>query len=239
MRKTRPPRQGLPRFIGFDSHAVHWYRASIMPCTLLLAASAAREVTVPSPVDIAGIVAVALAAITTGLTVVAIRYARNSALAARDTVQPMQEMSRELQASTQQLRELLNESKDATQQLRGVLDESKAAVGATRAGRIEDRLTHRLGQYERVMLAVQRMKEGQRRQSSGRNAEYFEEARADLHSALAVTPETEFSRCRQLADTDPGMAQWSLANTEIETALIHLRKELAAQAKRESDSAAS
>lgn len=74
-----------------------------------------------------GYVSTVLAVVTVILTVLAIKYARDSSVAARDTVRPSQEMSRQPQAGTQQLRSLL--------------DESKAAVEAARAGRIEDRST--------------------------------------------------------------------------------------------------
>ncbi len=220
VRKPLRPRAGAPLEPRreWQSHAP-LVKSCAMRSGLLLAtsavstASAARDNLGPSLSEVAGIVSVALAVITVFLTVLAIRYARESAVAARDTVRPLQDMSREFQAGTQQLRALL--------------DESKAAVEAARNGRIEDHLIHRLGQYERVILGVQKMGEGRRRQDTGRNVEYFEEARAELQAALSVIPDARLGACRTLADGTFVQNTLDAARVEITNALSRVQAELA------------
>jgi hypothetical protein len=94
-------------------------------------------------------------------------------------------------------------------------------------GRQEDRLLHRLEQYERVMHGVEKMAEGQRRRDASMPELYLQEARAELLTALSVLPETELSACRRLADGTFVSANLDSARAEISKAVRDVREQRA------------
>jgi hypothetical protein len=103
----------------------------------------------------------------------------------------------------------------------------KANLLLANRGRQEDRLLHRLEQYERVMHGIEKMAEGQRRRDASMPELYLQEARAELLTALSVLPETGLSACRRFADGTFVPANLDSARTEISKAVRDVHEQLA------------
>ncbi len=96
--------------------------------------------------DVVAIVGDVLTFMTLLAAVVAVKYAAESARAALDTVEPMKAMAANLTTAATTL-------KDMQDSLITTAGTMQANLVLAERGRREDRLLHRLGQYERVVVA--------------------------------------------------------------------------------------
>ena len=153
----------------------------------------------------------------------AAKFARDSATAAADTVGPLTTMGARLKESVDALGRLLESNQKIVSDLSSVLTVAQRV-------RLEDRLTHRLGQYERVTFAVQRMWEGLRRWQASMPTAYLLEAQGDLRAALAPITEEELPECRAAAGqtiTNAVGEQLGAATREIKGAISRAHRDLA------------
>lgn len=152
----------------------------------------------------------------------ATRYARDSARAAKDAVEPLTQMEARLGESVTALTALQGSQ-------RQLVDDLSNLVTMTKRMRIEDRLVHELAQFERVTSAVQHIWEGLRRKQQSMPDNYLREGIAELRAALAPVPPEQLPECRSLAEqmiTDAIGNQLAAADREIRAAVHEVHREL-------------
>jgi len=172
--------------------------------------------------DIIGLAVAVLAFLSLVAAVFATRYARDSARAARAAVAPLTEMADRLSESVVAL-------KDLEQSTKKLVGDQADLLTMTQRMRVEDRLTHELAQFERVIAGVQRMWEGWRRKQDSLPDAYLREARAELRAALAPVPPEQLPECRSLAEqmiTDALGNQLAAADREIRQSVHEVHREL-------------
>jgi hypothetical protein len=161
---------------------------------------------------------------------VATKYARDSAVAARETVKPMEDMAAGISTSATRLEAVASGIAASATTLRALQDEANAALADARSARQEERLLHRLHQYERVTHAVEHCSEGWNRMRRQMPDMYFNEGLAALRAALSVLPAEDLPACRALAKDQPGhggaAARVMDARIEIDRASEQVRDEL-------------
>jgi uncharacterized membrane protein len=178
-----------------------------------------------------GAVAMVAAAIAAVAAVVAIRYARESARASWETLEPMQRMATDLDQAARELRSIDGSLVMSLIRLDGLgkviavtAKTMQANLELAEKGRQEDRLAHRLEQYDRVHAALLRMEWVP--DTPGRG----EEGQAALQAALAPFPVDELPACWALVGRTgqylAGVTGLSNAITEIEQAMQKAHTEL-------------
>ncbi len=155
--------------------------------------------------------------------VVAIKYARDSARAARDTVQPMEVMAANL-------RETADTLEDMASTLITTAGTMQANLTLAERGRRENRLVHRLEQYERVVAAIATIRRAYMTQSVPEREQWTRDGQGVLLAAVTPVPRGQLPECRTLStDTVVSgwpMGGWNKASAEIEEALFNTHKEL-------------
>ena len=184
------------------------------------AASAARE---GRNVDVQAIIGYALTFLTLVAAVVALRYARDSARAARDTVQPMEVMAANLR-----------ETADTLDNMAGTLITTAGTMQAnlilTERGRRENRLVHQLEQYERVVGAITTIQRADMTQSVPEREQWTRDGQGMLRAAVAPVRRGQLPECRKLSEdkvfSGQPMGGWADADKEIKDALYKTHEEL-------------
>ena len=170
--------------------------------------------------DIQTIIGNGLTFLTLVAAVVALWFARQSAIAARDTIQPMEAMAANLR-----------ETADTLEDMAGTLITTAGTMQANlilaERGRRENRLVERLAQYRRVYAAVDAVERSHR---VGTPQER-DAAMADGQAAYVTPlPEEELPRCQAAsrAKRSQGVPLGGVTNPrlEIERVLRDTRKEL-------------
>lgn len=145
------------------------------------------------------------------VTLLAVKYARDSALAAKATVKPLTALVERMDKSVQALQTLLTESKSAQE--------------ATNIGRRLDLYSRKLDAYESIYREVARIDEEITLGDRPRG-EIAIVSRGHLQAALATLPSGDLPNCRKLA-TEHLSAIWGGdigdARIEIEAAVATVR----------------
>jgi ABC-type multidrug transport system fused ATPase/permease subunit len=152
----------------------------------------------------------------------ATKYARDSARAAKDAVEPLQQMEARLGESVAALTALQGSQAQLVGDISNLLT-------TTERIRREDRLVRELAQFERVISAVQQIWEGLRRLQHSMPDIYLREGIAELRAALAPVPPEQLPECRSLAEqmiTDAIGNQLAAADREIRAAVHEAHAEL-------------
>jgi hypothetical protein len=152
----------------------------------------------------------------------ATRYARDSARAAKDAVEPLTQMATRLGESVTALTSLQGSQRLLVRNVESLLT-------MTERMRKEDRLVHELAKFERVISAVQHVWEGLRRKQQSMPDNYLREGIAELRAALAPVPPGQLPECRSLAEqmiTDAIGNQLAAADREIRAAIHEVHREL-------------
>ncbi len=145
---------------------------------------------------------------------VAVIYARDSVRSANDTAKIMDGMASNL-ATAASFLDRMDSSLAAT------AETMQRNLMLTERGRQEDRLVHRLEQYERVIAAVTTMERAQARPTIE-----MHEGQAALRAALAPLPPDQLPRCHDASTATVTPSHLASADMEIEQALIETRAEL-------------
>ncbi len=146
--------------------------------------------------------------------VVALWYAAESARAALATIKPMETMAANLATAAATLKDMQDSMATPAQTM-------KQNLLLAERGRREDRLVHRLGQYERIFAAV-----GSMQQALGRSDTEMRVGQAALRAALAPLPRNELPKSRDASTATVTSSHMANAGMEIEQVLIDTRTEL-------------
>ena len=173
--------------------------------------------------DIQTIIGDGLTFLTLVAALVALWFARESAQAARDTVEPMEVMAANLR-----------ETADTLEDMAGTLITTAGTMQANlilaERDRRENRLVHRLEQYERVVAAIATMRRAYMTQSVPEREQWTRDGQGMLLAAVAPLPRGQLPECRTLStDTVVSgwpMGGWNKASVEVEQALYSTHKEL-------------
>jgi hypothetical protein len=159
------------------------------------------------PLSVASVV---ISALSVGGAVAAAKYARDSAVAARETIDPMKQMAGSMEESAKASAAIAGANASLLQTV-------STATEELRRYRDEGRLIHRLEQLERLAVLIQRMSEGHRQRVKENIREaYLLEAQGEFRASLAAFSRDEFPACHATADSSVSSIGFNLQTAQNE-----------------------